>query len=135
MSYRMCFYHNHERLQCDFNVLDMVYQSAGIARLEADDDSIFIWIDTSRWTTIMCKMTYSIGMTYLKYSSRSFEDFISRKYSMSKVHDAWFERWWIRILTVALYFLLSARTFLCQLTGKIAVTPIKAVIERKNHVV
>ena len=46
MSYRMCFYHNHERLQSDFNVLDMGYQSAGIARLEADDDSIFISIDT-----------------------------------------------------------------------------------------
>ena len=39
------------------------------------------------------------------------------------------------ISTVALYFLLSARTFLCQLTGKIAVTPIEAIIERKNHVV
>ena len=40
----------------------------------------------------------------------------------------------LRFLTVALYFLLSARNWV-QLTGKIAVTHMKTIIEQKNHAV
>ena len=42
----MCFYHNHKLRNIDFRDLGWANQAAASNRLEADDTSIFIRIDT-----------------------------------------------------------------------------------------
>ena len=46
MSYQMCFYHDPELRNIGFPNLGGVNQAAATAMPEADDDSIFVSIDT-----------------------------------------------------------------------------------------
>ena len=46
MSYQMCFYHNPGLRNIAFPNLGGVNQAAATAEPEADDDSIFVSIDT-----------------------------------------------------------------------------------------
>ena len=47
MRYQVCFYHNRELRNYDFSNLGGVNQAAATAKPEADDDSIFVSIDTA----------------------------------------------------------------------------------------